>query len=547
MASRRCQEITGGIKISSRPQTLQPASGRLGYHQGAMARGVRATGYAGALAAVGGATLLAALLHRHSESSDLTMVYLLAVVISAISFGRGPAIAAALLSVLVFNFMFVPPRFTLHVADTRYLVTFAVMFAVAVITGTLTALLREQRERALLRERRIASLHRLSHDLALRSTSNDVLEAAVARVGEMPGIKAAAALPDEAGGLVWVAGDPSVLGADGVRDAARRALLQGRIVSSPHGSAWADTLHLPLVAGTRVNGVLSLRATTPQTFADPERMEMIRAYSSLAALAIERCRLADDARRVQTQVESERARSALLSSVSHDLRTPLAGIMGAASTLRAASGEITDAARREMADTIFDQTERLDRLIGNLLEMTRVESGTLRVRKEWHSVEEVVGSSLTRLGPELADREVHVSLPSGLPLVPMDDVLFEQVVRNLIENAHKYSPPDGAITIDGFVEGEMLRLDVADRGEGLAAGESERVFEKFYRGARAATRPGAGLGLAICRGVVEAHGGTIVAANRSAGGSVFTVRLPLGGAPPVIEREQVVSESEVLP
>lgn len=512
-----------------------------------MARGVRATGYAGALAAVVGATLLAALLHRHSESSDLTMVYLLAVVISAISFGRGPAIAAALVSVLVFNFMFVPPRFTFHVADTRYLVTFAVMFVVAVITGTLTALLREQRERALLRERRIASLHRLSHDLALRSTSGDVLEAAVARVGEMPGIRAAAALPDEAGGLVWVAGDPSVLGADGERDAARRALLQGRIVSSPHGSAGADTLHLPLVAGTRVNGVLSLRATSPQIFVDPERMEMIRAYSSLAALAIERCRLADDARRVQTQVESERARSALLSSVSHDLRTPLAGIMGAASTLRGASGEITDAARREMADTIFDQTERLDRLIGNLLEMTRVESGTLRVRKEWHSVEEVVGSSLTRLGPELADREVHVSLASGLPLVPMDDVLFEQVVRNLIENAHKYSPPDGAITIDGSVEGEMLRLDVSDRGEGLAAGESERVFEKFYRGARAATRPGAGLGLAICRGIVEAHGGTIVAANRSGGGSVFTVRLPLGGAPPVIESEQVVAETEARP
>lgn len=509
-----------------------------------MARGVRAAGYAGALAAVLGATLLAALLHRHSESSDLTMVYLLAVVITAISFGRGPAVAAALISVLVFNFMFVPPRFTLHVADTRYLVTFAVMFAVAVLTGTLTARLREQRERALLRERRIASLHRLSHDLALRSTSREVLEAAVSRVGEMPGIEAAAVLPGEAGEVLGITGDRSVLATEGDLAAARSALLQGRMVPSPHNIGEADTLHLPLVAGTRVNAVLSLRARIPGAFVDPERMEMIRAYCSLTALAIERCRLADDAQRVQTQVESERARSALLSSVSHDLRTPLAGIMGAASTLRA-SGDVDEAARREMADTIFGQTERLDRLIGNLLEMTRLESGTLRVRKEWHSVEEVIGSSLTRLGLEPGEREVHVSLAPGLPLVPMDDVLFEQVVRNLVENAHKYSPAGRPITIEGSAEGKMLRLDVADWGEGLETGEPERVFEKFYRGARAATRPGAGLGLAICRGIVEAHGGTIVAENRPPGGAVFTVRLPLGGAPPVIETEPAVPSTEV--
>ena len=512
--------------------------------EGAMARGIRTAGYAGALATVAGATVVAAFLHRHSESSDLTMVYLLGVVISAIAFGRGPAIAAALTSVLVFNFMFVPPRYTFHVSDTRYLVTFAVMFVVAVITGTLTALLREQRERALVRERRIASLHRLSHDLALRSTAHDVLEAAVSRVSEMPGIQAAAALPDEAGQILWITGDRAILGSAEDRAAAGRALLQGRIVSSPSTDGDA-MLHLPLVAGTRVNGVLSLRAASSQALQDPERMEMIRAFSNLTALAIERCRLADDARRVQTQVESERARNALLSSVSHDLRTPLAGIMGAASTLREASGgDIQNGAGRELADTIFDQAERLNRLIGNLLEMTRLESGTLRVKKEWHSVEEVVGSSLTRLGHELGDREVRVSLSSDLPLVPMDDVLFEQVVRNLVENAHKYSPPGHPITIRGSVDAEIFRLDVEDRGEGLATGEAGRVFEKFYRGMRAAARPGAGLGLAICRGIVEAHGGTIIASNRSGGGSIFTVRLPLEGPPPMIEREPLAAESE---
>ena len=412
------------------------------------------------------------------------------------------------------------------------------MLVVAVITGTLTARLREQRERALLRERRIASLHRLSHDLALRSGSGEVLEAAVGRIGELLGIRAAALVPDGRGAATLAAGDPGVLEADPERAAAQWALIHGRPIGFPYGvPPGVRGLHIPLVAGTKVNAVLSLSASNPQALLDPERMEMIRAFSSLTALALERCRLADDTRQFQTQVETERARSALLSSVSHDLRTPLAAITGAASTLRDEASEIGEVARRELADTIWEEAERLNRLIGNLLDMTRLESGTLRVKKEWHSLEEVVGASLTRLEPELAGREVHVSLAPDLPLIPMDDVLFEQVVRNLVENAHKYSDARRSIDIRAAIEREELRLEVADRGVGLATGEEKRVFEKFYRGSRAATRPGVGLGLAICRGVVEAHGGTIVAANRPGGGSLFTVRLPLEGTPPPVECE----------
>lgn len=506
-----------------------------------MAKAKQRGSYAGAAAIVAGVTLISALLWGHVESSDLTMLYLLGVVGGAIAFGRGPAIFAALLSVALFDFLFVPPRFTLRVSDARYLVTFSVMFVVAVITGTLTARLREQRERALLRERRVTSLQRLSQDLALRSSSADVMEAAVARIHEELGYEAAALLPDENGRVAPVAGNAALHDDERERAAAQSAFDQGRPVGFPLGAAPAGVrgLHIPLVAGTRVNGVLSL--SVPEGHA-PEHTEMIRAFSSLTALALERCRLAEDSRRAQAQVEVERARNALLSSVSHDLRTPLAAITGAASALRDDRGEIGEVARRDLADTISEEADRLNQLIANLLEMTRVEAGTLRVKKEWHSLEEVVGAALARSERELNDREVRVVLSPSLPLVPVDDVLFEQVLRNLIENANKYSPPGEPIEIRASSNGRELELEVADRGAGLAAGEEAFVFDKFYRGRNAIARPGAGLGLAICRGIVEAHGGRITAERRVGGGSVFRVLLPIEGSPPEVEKERVSDE-----
>ncbi|HET9940838.1 MAG TPA: ATP-binding protein, partial [Candidatus Eisenbacteria bacterium] len=251
---------------------------------------------------------------------------------------------------------------------------------------------------------------------------------------------------------------------------------------------------------------------------------------------------ADRARHTQSEIEVERARSALLSSVSHDLRTPLTAITGAATTLRddASLGAIT---RRELAETIADEAQRLHRLIGNLLDVTRLESGAMRVHKEWHSVEEVVGAALTRLGPEINGRTIQVSL-AGLPLIPMDDILFEQVVRNLVDNAIRHSGNDGPIRIHGRLEDGELRLEVCDSGRGLSEEDQARVFEKFYRGGGASHRGGAGLGLAICRGIVEAHGGTIGAANRATGGAVFTVRLPVQGSPPTIESEADASMRE---
>jgi two-component system sensor histidine kinase KdpD len=302
---------------------------------------------------------------------------------------------------------------------------------------------------------------------------------------------------------------------------------------------------MPLVVGTNVRAVLSMMPREPF---EPERLELVRAFSSLIGLALERCHLADRARHIQAEIEAERARNAVLSSVSHDLRTPLAAITGAATTLRDESHEIGAMGadtRRELAETIAEEAQRLNRLIGNLLDMTRLESGTLSVHKEWHSLEEVVGVALTRLGPELNRRMVQVSL-TELPLIPMDDILFEQVVHNLVDNAIKHSGNDEPILIHGRMEDSELRLEVQDFGRGLSEEEVGRVFDKFYR-ARGASSAGAGLGLAICRGIVEAHGGTIEAANRAGGGAVFIVHLPVHGSPPTIDSEAVTGMRDSQP
>lgn len=506
-------------------------------------------GYAGSVLVIAGVTVLASLLRQSVESSDLTMLYLLGVVVVAISFGLGPAITAAVLGVCTFDFLFVPPHFTFRVSDARYFVTFAVMLIVAAITGTLTARLRDQREHALVRERRIGALYRLSHDLALRSGAADVLATAVHHVEEVLGVQALATAPAGEGHAEITAGCSSLLEADADKEAAHWCLRSGRPAGLPAlGDTGSPVFHMPLVVGTNVRAVLSLRPLDAQPL-DPERLDLLRAFSSLIGLALERCRMADEARRTQAEMGAERARSALLSSVSHDLRTPLAAITGAATTLRdeayenGAKGLVT---RRELAETIADEAHRLNRLIGNLLDMTRLESGTLRVHKEWHSLEEVVGAALTRLGPELHGREIQVSLTS-LPLIPMDDVLFEQVVRNLVDNAVKHSGSDAPILLQARLEESTLRLEVADFGKGLPPGEEGRVFEKFYRGHGASDREGAGLGLAICRGIVEAHGGTVEAANRAGGGAIFTVRLPIEGSPPTIESESLPESREVHP
>lgn len=483
-------------------------------------------------------TGVAALLSGRFELSDLTMVYLLGSVGAAVAFGRGAAIFASILSVAAFNYIFVPPRFSFEVGDAQYIVTFGVMLTVAVVTGMLTARLREQLALARFRERRTAALYRLSHELISRSLPSDVLEIAVRRIGDVLNSRVAVVGPAQSPETVVLAGDPAVVDPPAESAAARRAFDDGQIAGLEHVGS-VGVLHMPLEAGLHRYGVMSVEPIAGSWSA--ERFQLFRVLVSQTALALERCRLANEVHAARSLADTERSRNALLSSVSHDLRTPLAAITGAATSLRDGSAQLVDATRRELADMIAEEAQRLNRLIGNILDMTRLESGMLRVRRDWHSLEELVGAALVRLEATLGSRPVVLDLQPDLPLVSIDGVLFEQVLTNLIENAHKYSADGLPIEIHAAIAGTTLRLEVADRGPGLPSGEEIRVFEKFHRGSNTRAVPGAGLGLSICQGIVEAHGGTISAANRDGGGATFTVRLPLEGEPPIVEQERSAS------
>lgn len=291
--------------------------------------------------------------------------------------------------------------------------------------------------------------------------------------------------------------------------------------------------------------MLALFPEDPAYFDQAEKGRQVEAFAAQLALAMERAVLADETDRARREAETEQLRSSLLSSVSHDLRTPLAVITGAASAI--VEGKLLDeATRQDLMKTIIDEAERLNRLIRNLLDMTRLESGAIQVKKEWLPVEEVVGSALNRLDARLAEREIRVELPPALPLVPIDPILVELLLINLLENAAKYSL--GAIEIRSTVMPSEVLLEVADHGPGVSPGNETRIFEKFHRAVHEGTPGGVGLGLAICRAIVAAHGGRIWAQNRVEGGASFKIALPIRGEPPTLEFSDPAKQSvEVQP
>jgi len=271
---------------------------------------------------------------------------------------------------------------------------------------------------------------------------------------------------------------------------------------------------------------------------EPDQRHLLEAFANQTAVALERAILAERNRESQRQVDREQLRNALLSSVSHDLRTPLGGITGAASTLLADRGELAGEARKELLETIHEEGNRLQRLVTNLLDVTRLESGVVDLAKDWVPIEEVVGSALDRLGPQLGNRAVKLELPPNLPMVQVDPVLLGQVIINLVENACKFSPAGLPIEIKGWATERAVTLSVTDHGPGVPEGQEERIFDKLVRFPQGEARPGAGLGLAICKGVIQAHGGRIQATNRPSGGAQFLLSLPLGTAPPAPPSEE---------
>jgi two-component system sensor histidine kinase KdpD len=500
---------------------------------------VRWRDYGSSLLAVGATTAIAWLLHQWFAPTNLVMIYLLGVMWVAVNFGRGPATVASILSVAVFDFFFVPPMFTFAVSDTQYVVTFLVMLAAALVISTMASRLRQQTEAARRRERRTAALYSLSRDLAAIPDRGQLLAAAARRVEDVFEMRAVFLLPDERGRLAVPAeAAPTVAPDEHDRGVAQWAFDHEQPAGAGTPTLPASKgLYLPLVGARGSVGILGVLPGARRQALAADQLRLIETFGNQIALALERSQLAAEAEQSRLRLESERLRETLLSSVSHDLRTPLAVITGAGTSLLGAGDELSDATRRELVESIVEESERLNRLVGNLLEMTRLDSGAVNLRKQWQSVEEVVGASLGRMDERLRGRRVTVDVPPDLPLVALDDVLMEQVLYNLLDNALKYTPAASPLEIRARLEDRAVVLEIADRGPGLPPGEEDDVFRKFHRLRRAGEPGGVGLGLAICRGIAEAHGGTITAGNRADGGAVFTVRLPLEGEPPHVEEE----------
>lgn len=479
-------------------------------------------------------TLLATPLLGHLDLANIVMLFLLTVLLIAVSLGRGAAVLAAVLSVLLFDIFFVPPRFSLNVSELQYLVTFAVMLATGLITGQLAAVLKQKAHEAEVREHNTQALY----DVARQLAGTLAVEQAVAIVrqfihGQLEA-EAAVLLPGEDGAL------PADTHPEGFRiepHLARVALDSGQPVrdSEIGGSGYAS-LYLPLRASQRVRGVLAIAFPAAAPTVPPDRLALLEALASLLAIAVERLHYVDVAQATQLDMVAERLRSSILSALSHDLRTPLTALVGLADSLSLIRPPLPRPAL-ETAQAMHEQAARLAGLVGNLLDMARLNAGNVTLRREWQPLEEVIGAGIKLLGGALADHPVRVALPANLPLLEFDAVLLERVFCNLLENAAKFAPAGAPVEITAEVLADCVAIRVCDRGPGFPAGDRGALFDMFARACEVAARPGTGLGLAISRAIVEAHGGAITAGDRVGGGACVRFTLPRG-TPPVVEEER---------
>jgi two-component system sensor histidine kinase KdpD len=480
-------------------------------------------------------TFVASFMFGHFALADLIMVYLLGVVLVSTRFGLRASIAAAAMSVLAFDFFFVPPYLTFAVADTSHVITFGVMFVVAVVIGGLSDRLRQQREAATLREHRTSALYALSRELGSPRDRDDLCRVAAQHFAQAFHCNVAIFLAQIDGklGEPWRgphAFEPSPREENVARWVWSHHRTAGRGTDT---SSDADAFYLPLAGSREFVGVLGALPSDASSLFDEDQENLLETFARLTASALERAMLADQAQRAELAMEAERLRSNLLSSVSHDLRTPLSPIEGAATTILQTKDRLTEEARSELTRAIVDEARRLGRLVRNLLDMTRLESGEIRLQRQPEAIEEIIGATLTRLEKQLSGRPIRTKVPDDLPLVSLDIVSIGQVLTNLLENAIRYTPDGTPIDVSARTEDDSVVVEVADSGPGLPEGAEQQVFEKFFRGDRQAKDGSVGLGLTICRSIVAAHGGRIWAENRPTGGTLFGFSLPLRGNQPV--------------
>jgi two-component system sensor histidine kinase KdpD len=473
-------------------------------------------------------------LSRFLDVRNIALVFLMAVLAVAVSGGLWPALFASALAALAFNFFFLAPLYTLDISDPESAVAFAFFLGVAVIASNLAGRVQRQAAAARQRARTTEGLYQFSRKLAGAATLEDVLWASSYQIAAMLGVRVVVLLPED-GRIAVRAGYPP----DDTLDDADIAAAHWAWEHDRPAGRGADTLpgakrlYLPLRTGRTRVGVLGLDNDRQGPVLTPEQQRLLDSLADQAALAIERIQLVADVDNARLAAEADRLRSALLTSISHDLKTPLASILGAASTLKDYSASLAETDRGELLSTVLDESERLNRFIANLLDMTRLESGAADASSSPHFMGDIVGSALRRAAKILADHTIALAVPDALPMVRLDPVLFEQVLFNLFDNARKYAPRGSTIRIEAGADGTEVKLRIIDEGPGIPAEDLTRIFDSFYRVRKQdQVQAGTGLGLAICKGFVEAMGGTITAGNRTdRTGAVFTITLPAVNAP----------------
>ena len=460
------------------------------------------------------------------ELTNIVMLFLLAVVGVALLYGRGPAVFAAFVGVGLFDFFFVPPRFSFAVSDVQYLLTFAVMLVVALVVGQLTAGLKVQVEAVTERERRVSGLYEMSRDLSAALMVEQVAEIGARFLAVEFGVKAALLVADDDDQLKTMPGATTEVDMGVAQWAFERGEAAGRGTDTLPSS---NCLVLPLKATMRLRGIIAIEPEGTGLL-DPEHRRVLDTCASLMAISIERIHYIDVAQKTTLQMESERLRNSLLSAISHDLRNPLASLVGLADSVQLTKPPPTDQ-QQELILAMRNSALRMNALVNNLLDMARLESGAVKLNRQWQPLEEVVGSALAACSSLLAGRPLKVRLAPDLPLLNLDAVLIERVLVNLLENAGKYTPANTPIEIEARSTSDSVIVVFKDHGLGLPSGREDAIFEKFERGKRESATPGVGLGLAICRTIMQAHGGTIRGETRETGGASFILTLPRGEPP----------------
>jgi two-component system, OmpR family, sensor histidine kinase KdpD len=501
--------------------------------------------YLWAVIACIGVTVASLPLAAHLDRSNIVAIFILVVVLTGVRLGRGPAALAAVLNVAAFDFFFVPPRFSFAVSDVQYILTFAVMLAVGLIAGQLTAGLRFQARVASHREERAGSLYEFARDLSGAVQIDQVVKISCESIERTFRASAALLLPEEGGQLVLktpsataIVGKPLSVDMGIAQWAFDRGQPAGFSTDTLPGS---EVLYAPLRAPSRARGVLAVKANNRRLLLIPEQRQLLDTFAALIAIALERVHYVRVAQDALINMESERLRNSLLAALSHDLRTPLTVLVGLAESLTLTKPELS-AQQRESAEAITEEAHRMSALVSNLLDMARIESGGVKLNLEWQSLEEVVGAALAACRNMLKLHHVELHIPRDLPLIRFDALLIERVLVNLLENASKYTPAGSTVTLSAGIAAGQLTVTVSDNGPGLPIGREDEVFQKFARGDRESATPGVGLGLAICRAIVESHGGKIVGRNLPGGGASFAFTLLLG-QPPKAELEAAAAKA----